>query len=166
MRGVHYKAFNLEGLAEFARTSAATHAAFGLDPLRKTVGCGCAGVWPCFLVLTHEWVCIERNAVIFDSLNSQDRQLQRRCFLILNVTLMVLANTQKKTGPFWLHHMGVYLLTLLGPLGFCPSFPQNLLFSGLGLEPHPGSQINRGLVLQWVSSPTSTSSPLLHPRTR
>lgn len=41
MHSLHYKAFNLEELARFARTSAATHAALGLDTLRKTVGCGC-----------------------------------------------------------------------------------------------------------------------------
>ena len=62
--------------------------------------------------------------------------------------------------------MGVYLLTLLGPLGFCPSFWQKLLFSRLSLEPHPDPQINRGPALKWVSSLVSTFSALLHPRTR
>lgn len=55
MHSVHYKAFNFEEFARFARASAATSAALGPDLLRKTVGCVRLSVHT--LTYARAWKC-------------------------------------------------------------------------------------------------------------
>lgn len=76
MHSVDYKAFNLE---ELARTSA-THAAWGLDCLRRTVVCECVclHMHTCLCEFMHKYVSFARNAIPFDYMTGQNVQLQQR----------------------------------------------------------------------------------------
>lgn len=76
MHNVDYKAFNLE---ELARTSV-THAAWGLDCLRRTVVCErvCLHMHTCLCEFMYKHVSFARNAIPFDYMNGQNVQLQQR----------------------------------------------------------------------------------------